>query len=511
MKPSTLVVIVLVVIAVIGMVAWKVLKPKLDEQSAIEASDAKDLKGTASIAIDSFAGYFPLRSKDFRMKMRQSGYGIRYVDDKADYPDRMKKLNEGDYDFIVATIDSYELNAAKHKYPGVIFAVLDESQGADALVCRKDLGLVLKDFTGKRLRVAFTGNSPSHHLLKFIVSMFGEKEFLPTDKSLRLETTGSEEALAKLLDEKADCAVLWEPDVSKAVANPKFAVVFSSKDTKGAIVDVLIVNRDYLKDNLKVVKLVLANYFRALKYYLDNPDRLKTELAEESGLKADQVDAIVKGIAWQTLSQNCLTWFGISKDGEAGSENLVYAIENTADTLVDAGDFKVSPIPKNDPYWLMYSDPLAELCQNGLFNGGKNQAVNTKFAQLSEDAWMRQKEVGNLKFNPIVFQSGTSVLTFEGKLELDRLAKKIGQFNYRIKVIGHVRPGGDPEPSLKLSIERAEAVMKYLQITHGLDPNRFWIVGLGGEKPLIKDPDETERAWWLRCQRVEIVLLKEDF
>ena len=47
-------------------------------------SDAKGLKGEMSIALDSWIGYFYFKSPVFGTMMRDEGYRIKVIDDKAD-------------------------------------------------------------------------------------------------------------------------------------------------------------------------------------------------------------------------------------------------------------------------------------------------------------------------------------------------------------------------------------------------------------------------------------------
>lgn len=519
MKKSTIFLAILVTITVIGMLAWKFIKPALDkkaqQKTSQETSEAKDIKGEVSIALDSWAGYFPFWSKDFKKKMRQAGYTVKIIDDKADYPERMKQLAEGKINFAVVTVDSFLLNAAQHSFPGVIIFVIDESHGGDAIVARKSIGENLQTFRGKSPHVAFTPHSPSHHLLKAVKAHFGLGELLPPKGSpKRIETEGSEGAYKLLKNGQAEVAVLWEPDVSRATADSNFVKIFSTAETRNYIVDILVVNRKFLAENKALVKLLVATYFRTLKYYTDHPQEMADEFKEAAGLAPEMVQKMIKGVSWQNLTANATDWFGIGQPGENAQENIVYAIESTVKVLIDSGDFSSNPLPNEDPYQLYYADILEDLYLGGMGNFGKGtqtSAMITKFDSLPPERWEQLKVIGNLKVNPIVFQSGTSILTFDGKLELDELINKLRHFpQYRIKVIGHTSNIGDPELNKAVSLERAQAVVKYLTETHGVDPNRCLAKGLGGEEPLPQMENETEKQWHLRLRRVEIILLKEE-
>jgi len=106
------------------------LKSKEESVITYSTSDARNLKGEFTIALDSWIGYFPFTSPVFGQLMRDDGYRVKIIDDKADYPGRMKRLRAGDVDFAVCTVDSYLLNGASQKFPGAIVAVIDESRAA---------------------------------------------------------------------------------------------------------------------------------------------------------------------------------------------------------------------------------------------------------------------------------------------------------------------------------------------------------------------------------------------
>ncbi|MBI5077098.1 OmpA family protein [Candidatus Falkowbacteria bacterium] len=510
--------IIIVILVVGAMFAYKLIKPKMDAQEVEDTSAAKDLKGEVRIALDSWVGYFPLRSSQFKQKMRQAGWNIKITDDGADYHARAEKFAKGEYDIMVATVDSYVLNSAKNKYPGVITVVIDESFGGDSIMAMKTAGESIDAFKNKTPKVAFTPDSPSHHLLKAVRSHFGAASLLPPKGSKeRVETKGSEEALKLLLSGQVQVAVLWEPDVSRAQAQPGIVKLMGTEQARRYIVDVLVVRREFLKEKKDVVKLVHSAYFRALKYYQDNPEELKKELGEETKLTPANVADMLKGVIWVNLTQNCHDWFGVGAPNESPNTLIVDTIDSTVAVLIDNNDFSDNPLPDNDPYKIFNVDILQDLFLTGVAGFQKEEdkviinSLETKFEQFTEEQWSRLKVVGTLKVNTIVFQSGTTRLSLEGKEELDRMVTELTHFpSFRVKIMGHTSVEGDPEENKKLSLERAQAVAQYLMVTYNIDANRLLSIGMGGEAPLPQLPDETERVWYYRLSRVEIVLVKEE-
>jgi outer membrane protein OmpA-like peptidoglycan-associated protein len=134
------------------------------------------------------------------------------------------------------------------------------------------------------------------------------------------------------------------------------------------------------------------------------------------------------------------------------------------------------------------------------------------FKALSDAEWDRLAEVGTLKVRPITFASGTSELNQDGKVELDSAAQNLAHYpNFRVVVRGHTGTGGDPASNRELSLERADAVKRYLMVTHSIDEARLRAVGYGGERPLPRAREESDRAYQYRLPRVELYLAAETY
>lgn len=488
---------------------WLLLPYILDRKQQ-ESSDAAELLGKIRIAADSWIGYFPLRSPEMKTALRQAGWLLALEDDKADYPGRMGRLEKGELDFAVATVDSYLLNGGRFNYPGIIVAVLDESKGGDAILARQERVASLDDLKGKiDVKVAFTPASPSEHLAKAAADHFNVPELHPPKGPLRLTVSGSEQAKAALLSGKTDVAVLWEPDVSKALQQPGIVKLLGTEDTQRLIVDILLVRREFAQKNPDLVKTLLSAYFKTLRKYRQDEDLLLRHVREDTGLAEDQVRLMLKGVSWTSLSDNGEQWFGLS----GGEEGLVAAIESAAEILVNAGDFSASPVPDGNPYRLTNRSFLEELSVSGGagFTASGGKSASAAFAPLDAAGWAALKEVGTLKIDPVIFQQGTAELDILGKQVVDVAAERLRHYpHFRILIKGHTGLRGDPEENLRLSLERAEAVSRYLQITHSIDANRLRPLGLGGAKPLAQLPGEPLRAYEYRLPRVELVLARED-
>jgi ABC-type nitrate/sulfonate/bicarbonate transport system substrate-binding protein len=128
----------LFVVGAIALSSYWLWNEKKVENAFFQTSDAAGAKDKIRIAVDSWVGYYPLCSALLKRRLREVGYALECVDDGANYPGRIQALERGEYDFVVATVDSYMATGAAARFPGVVVAVIDESKGGDALIARKD-------------------------------------------------------------------------------------------------------------------------------------------------------------------------------------------------------------------------------------------------------------------------------------------------------------------------------------------------------------------------------------
>ena len=486
------------------------------QKTQIGASDASGVKKTLRIGVDNWVGYLPLCSKELRTRMHNDGYRLQCDDDKADYAARMKRLRAGELEFAVTTVDSLLLNGGKENFPGTIIMVIDESSGGDAIVARKDKLASLEDLKTKSgYKIAFTAGSPSEHLLKSIAVHFDVPPLRNRQGGWRVSVNSSADALKQLGDGKVDAAVLWEPDVSRALAMPGMHRILGTENTRRVIVDVLTVSREFSRAQPEAVKLLMSHYFRVLRHFRDNPDTLTAEVKDATRMNEQQVTAMLKGVRWASLNENARDWFGVGGSTGKSGLGLIETLEATAQILVDSGDFRENPLPERDPYRMQHRVFIEDIYSTGL---GAEASVKDKtggaraFDALDDKQWERLAEVGTLKIRPISFQSGAADLSPEGKQELDSAAQNLAHYpNFRVVVRGHTGTRGDPESNRELSLERADAVRRYLTITHAIDETRLRAVGYGGERSLPRTTGESDRAHEYRLPRVELYLVSEAF
>jgi len=491
----------------------------LDSKKTSNTSDAKNMKGTITLAYDSWVGYFPICSKNMKSRLRTEKWLLKCIDDKADVSSRVQKLKSGELNFAVATVDSYLVAGHEENYPATIVTVIDESKGGDAIVARKSKIASLNDLKTKTgFKVAYTPASPSEHLLRSISYHFDIDSLKDKSGDWRVTTGGSSEALKMLEKGKVDVAVLWEPDVTKATSQGDFIKIIGTEDMSKVIVDILLVNRDFGVKKAEVVELFLSTYYRTLKYYKDNPDVLKKDIKEETRLKDSQIDSMLKGVSWVNLYDNAVSWFGLARKNGVRSESLYESLESTLEILLSTKDLDSNPLPNGDPYVILNRMFVENLYNKGLTNQSSVSQASAdvvdefEFGHLASDRWEQLREVGTLKVRPITFKSGTSLFDTSGELELEKAVKSLQHYpKFRVYIKGHTGKGGDVGANLNLSQLRADAVKEYLIDTLKVNPYRVMSKGMGSTKHLPRKAGESYRAYKYRLPRVELYLMDEVF
>lgn len=90
----------------------------------------------------------------------------------------------------------------------------------------------------------------------------------------------------------------------------------------------------------------------------------------------------------------------------------------------------------------------------------------------------------------ITFNTNSATLTPESQAALDTVGKALQSdalAGLSFRVEGHADARGDADTNLKLSQQRAEAVVGYLVARHGVLPERLQPHGKGAAEPLNKD------------------------
>lgn len=108
----------------------------------------------------------------------------------------------------------------------------------------------------------------------------------------------------------------------------------------------------------------------------------------------------------------------------------------------------------------------------------------------------------------VFFDVGKSVVKKESISELDKMFQLLSENPLlQVQINGHTDNTGNAVTNKVLSLQRAEAVVKYL-LEKGIDASRLQAKGYGSEKPIVSNDDETEGREINRRTEIEIISVK---
>lgn len=482
--------------AILGLLAvgYKFfIHPYFSDKLKGETGSASQYRDEIVVAADSFSGYAILRSEAVKQDLKSRQIKLTFRDDKADYAARLNALRSAEVQLAVFTIDSLITAGAKAgDFPGSIVLVIDETRGGDAMIAVQQAVANLQGLNDPAARIVLTPNSPSEFLARVVVAHFNlpnlpEKWWIEADGAAdvykKFRATGATEKRA---------FVLWEPYVSKALQKAGAQVLLDSSKLKGYIVDVLVAEREFLRDHPELVRAVVEAHCRAAYRYSQQQDgmiKLVIEDARQTGaenLEETQARQVVQGIQWKNTLEN-YAHFGLA---DAKAQGDVSHLEDVIDNIIDVL-VKTKALP-NDPLTgkhntLFYNQILAGM-KAASFHPAKNlniiadmgsvadvEKVRTEkqLTSLTPEQWNALRPVGQLRIEPIVFRRASANVSEQSERDLQELARRLQSLpQFYLRVVGHARAEGDPEANRQLAQARADAAAQYL-ISQGLSAPRL--------------------------------------
>jgi NitT/TauT family transport system substrate-binding protein len=291
----------LVVLALVLVACAPVTAPQGGGQGAAAPISLK-------IGYSVWVGYGPLfiaRDKKF---FEEEGLNVELV--KVEDPkDRFTALAGQQLDGLVSTLDTMTLYW-RAETPFVAIAGLDDSSGGDGVLVRKDASIAsVADLKGKTIGVNV--GSVSHFFLTYLLQKNGLSE---ADVTLVKMKQG--DVPAALSAAQVQAGVTWEPHLSKATKDENVAILTTSKETPGLIVDVLIMRSDVLKGNKEIGAKLARAWNKAVDYQKANPDDAAKLMQEGLGGFYEKPDDIKADLAGVTLFDKARNAAFFSGDGD---------------------------------------------------------------------------------------------------------------------------------------------------------------------------------------------------
>jgi OmpA family len=474
------------------------LHPKLLEENPelklkLEQTDKKLEKKLprVKLALDTFSGYCVFRSPEFRknLEKKNSTLVLHLIDDDADYKKRIKSLESGDTPLAVFTIDALINNSALcDSVPGSIVLLLDETQGADAIVSYREAIPNLESMNRPDLKIVGVPDSPSDTLARVVrtklnLNKVPDGSFVAADSP---DHVLKQFRAAAPTDPKV--FVLWEPYISKLLKEfPQAHRLVDSSRFSGYIVDVLVVQKKFLKERREDVQTIVEAYLETLpsqrttrdmvKLVLEDSKRMVAKGKQVPQLTDEEAEKIAQGIWWKTARENYAHYDLIPGLPLGVSESLEDMIKNISTVLI-----QTKAIARSTPPEQFVDRELCAALQKKDFI-----PRDRSWARTPGDVWLKLRPVPKPDFETISFGRGPD-LQDEAEPTLRKLAELMkAQPNYYLEVQGHHTRNTPADEGLALT--RAKAVVRWLQEQGNIPAARLRAVALD-----VVDSQGTEAA-----------------
>jgi NitT/TauT family transport system substrate-binding protein len=262
---------------------------------------SKKLEVMLNIGLVTWPGFGPLYVADKKGYFIENGLDVKIsiIEDEAA---RRSAFASGQLDIAANTVDALA-SGAPRGVDGIIFLKTDESFGADGILANKSITSI-SQLKGKK--VAYPKGLPSHYFLYLVLK---ENNLSISDiYSVYMEAS---DAGAAFTAGKIDAAVTWEPWLSQGASSGN--ILATTKDKPGLIVDVLMVNRDSLRDKSEALKSFLKAWFKGLRFMQDNHKEAVQIISKGLKLSVEDTEFLLTLVKFADLEEN-KRFFGIGGD-----------------------------------------------------------------------------------------------------------------------------------------------------------------------------------------------------
>ena len=478
------IVVVWLILFAVGAVGWKLLvQPNLDQQT--EARRVQRIEAGSSdsrydhrlrLRLDSFSGYAILRSNEFSQELSKRSIKVVLEDDEADYLGRLRSLQSGEVQFAVFTIDALlKTSAELGDLPASIVSIIDETRGADAVVGYQQKFQSVDDFNDPEVRFVLAPDSPSETLARVIMTQFDLPRMADNPIVAARDAKDVYERYRLASQDDPHVFVLWEPFVSKMMENPNVHTIISTRDLFGYIVDVLVVNRDFLQKQPEVVKQVVECYYRAAYQHRGKMTELvlKDATLAKEAITRSQAERLVEGVQWKNTQRN-YAHFGITSNHSV--QHIEDMIDKITNVLMATGAMSTDPT-QGQPNLLYYDAILRKLHDSQFHPSGQlsHEGLDDSIdlPTLSDRQWNELTNVGTLRVPQLVFARGKAQLVGSSRATLDKLANDLKTQRYYVKIQGiATRRGSNLELNKELASKRSQAAVDYL-VQKGIRESRI--------------------------------------
>jgi NitT/TauT family transport system substrate-binding protein len=372
--------------------------------------------------------------------------------------------------------------------------IVDNTQGADAVIARDPKIAKIEDLAGKT--VALLQYTPSHGMLidaidNSSLTAKARKQIKPVYIKADEGTAG---VRAAFVAGNVDAAVLWDPDLALAVRDVKGAhVIYSTKTATNLIYDVMVCDQRELAkgENTEVFQKFVDGWLEGVGVAKASPDQavealIATEeyfklLASKEGKPF--VKSLFGNLVWTDLADNARAL------GLAGGVNHYERVYSRFDQIYRSEGSLANPkspvIGAQDSF--DYRFIKASLARNTQAQASAAKPTET-FTEQGRASAMTAPAVVTKPVS-VTFSSGSSELSKRAQQVIDKEMVPFIENNGSayFELSGNTDSVGSAGANDSLSQARAKAVASYLEKQWEIPRSRLRVVGNGSSKPLCDE------------------------
>ena len=521
MTPLAKGLLTLIIVGLAGAAAWHLgLKKMIGRTDSGELADSTDNAvefaatsgdrkplGTASnplkISIVSFHGYAPAilaNGKSLTTKpgsiFAQQGVNVEFVI-QDDIPTLATIFESKSAQCAWRTSDFWAQEQPNLRNNGLdarAIMVVDNTQGADAIIARDSGIRRVEDLAGKK--VALLQYTPSHGMVIDAVdnsSLSARKKQSINYVYINVDE-GTAGVRAAFVSGQVDAAVLWDPDLSLALKNVRGShVVYSTKTATNLIYDVIVCDSRVVDDppQREALQNFVAGWMKGVAAAEASPDDavdalVKTEefftlLAKDEG--RGFVKSLFENLVWTGLEDNARIL------GLADTTNHYERVYKRFDRIYrEAGALANPKSPVINP-----DQSFDYRFIRNLMSAAPAVAEQAKEPQFEFSEQQREqassKEAALTKPVTVSFRTGSAELNKRAEHTIDSEMVPLIENNGSayFEVSGNTDSTGSRATNMKLSKERAQGVVNYLVEQWEFPKERFVVVGNGPDKPICDE------------------------
>jgi len=380
-------------------------------------------------------------------------------------------------------------------HDGRAVMIVDNTQGADAIIARDPSIRSIEDLAGKK--VALLQYTPSHGM---VIDAIDNSSLSARKKaSVQYVFVNAEEGTAgvrsTLESGNVDAAALWDPDLSLAITNANAHVVYSTKIASNLIFDVMVCDSRVLAtdEGRAAVQKFVQGWMDGVKAARSDPDNAVEALVKTEQyfqlLEQKQGKPFIKGLF------SSLVWTGLEDNarilGLAGGTNHYERVYQRFDGIYRGAGALANPkspvIPPQESFDYSFIKKMLEADQSAKTAAAAPQVTFTQAAQ--QQAIQEDKPATVTKPVTVNFASGSSELTKRSQKIIDETMVPFIENNGTayFEVTGNTDSTGNHAANMALSQARARAVVDYLVAQWEFPRERFKAVGNGPDHPLCNE------------------------